>query len=80
MVLPEALNAEKFAAYHESIRILYLADDDFRIMCNDYCISKIFIEKCKKKILENTEFKKEYENLFTELEKEILKYIKDNQT
>lgn len=79
MVIPEALNVQKFAAYQESIRILYLADDDFRMMCNDYSISKIYIEKCNEKIQENAEYKEEYENLFTELEKEILNYIKNNK-
>jgi hypothetical protein len=79
MVIPDALNVGKFAAYQESIRILYIVDDDFRIMCNDYCISKIYIEKCQEKILENAKSKEEYENLFRELEKEILNYIKDNE-
>ncbi|MBS7234002.1 hypothetical protein KHA90_23630 [Flavobacterium psychroterrae] len=79
MVIPEALNTEKFAEHKDSIRILYLADDDFRIMCNDYCTSKIYIEKCKEKIQENAEYKVEYEHLFTELEKEILRYIKNNE-
>lgn len=80
MVIPKALNVEKFAAYSDSIRILYLVDDDFRIMCNDYCTSKIYIEKCQEKIHEDEKSKEEYENLFTELEKEILRYIKNNET
>jgi hypothetical protein len=79
MIIPEALNAEKFAVHKESIRILYLADDDFRILCDDYSTSKIYIDMYKKKIREDTKCKEECEDLFTELEKDILKYINDNE-
>jgi hypothetical protein len=78
MPIPEVLNIEKFASHKELIRILYLVDNDFKIMCDDYNMSKICIEKYQEKLVQDVGSKKEYEDLFVELEKEILIYINKN--
>ncbi|TPG33945.1 hypothetical protein [Flavobacterium pectinovorum] len=78
MPIPEVLNAEKFESHKELIRILYLVDGDFKNMCDDYSMSRFCIEKYKEKVAQDVGVKKEYENLFDELEKEILIYIKKN--
>lgn len=78
MPIPEVLNIEKFASHKELIRILYLVDNDFKIMCDDYSMSKICIEKYQEKLVQDVGSKKEYEDLFVELEKEILIYINKN--
>jgi hypothetical protein len=75
MSIPKALHIEKFAGYIESIMVLYLADDEFKAICDDYCTSKINTEKYQKKLEEDTLCKTEYENLSQELEKEILRYL-----
>lgn len=78
MSIPEKLYSEKLSNYQESIKVLYLVDDDFKSMCDDYCCSKINVEKYTKKIKENFHLKAEYENLTKELEAEIVQYIIKN--
>ncbi len=78
MAIPEKLYSEKLSNYQESIKVLYLIDDDFKSMCDDYCCSKLNIEKYKKKMEDDFHMKVEYENLTKELEEEILMYIVKN--
>ena len=78
MSIPEKLYSEKLSNYQESIKVLYLVDDDFKSMCDDYCCSKINVEKYRKKIQDNFHLKVEYENLTKELEAEIVQYIIKN--
>ncbi|TPG34820.1 hypothetical protein [Flavobacterium pectinovorum] len=75
MTIPKALNNEKFSKYMESIIVLYLADDEFKTICDDYCTSKMNIEKYTKKSEENTQCKSDYEALSLELEEEIIRFI-----
>lgn len=75
MSLPNELYNAKFAEYIESIKIMYLVDDRFRMICNDYCASKISTEKYKKKFEKDFHHKLEQENLSKELEEEILFYL-----
>jgi hypothetical protein len=77
MTVPKALYIEKFEGFMESIIVLYLADDEFKTICDDYCTSKMNIEKYKKKSEENTQYKSDYESLTSELEEDILRFIKD---
>ncbi|PIF34495.1 hypothetical protein CLU81_5146 [Flavobacterium sp. 9] len=79
MPIPEVLNVEKFKSHRELIRILYQVDGDFKNMCDDYSMSRFCIEKYKEKLAQDLGVKKEYEKLFAELEKEILRYIKNNE-
>jgi len=78
MSIPEKLYSEKLSSYQESIEVLYLVNDDFKSMCDDYCCSKLNVEKYTKKIQENFHLKAEYENLTKELEDEILLFILKN--
>lgn len=78
MSIPEKLYSEKLSNYQESIKVLYLVDDNFKSMCDDYCCSKLNVEKHKQKMQENFYLKAEYENLTQQLEDEIVKYIIKN--
>jgi len=75
MCLPNELYNAKFAEYIESLKILYLVDDKFKTMCDDYCNSKVNSEKYRKKFEKDFRHKLEYENLSKELEEEILIYL-----
>jgi hypothetical protein len=76
MQIPEAFNIEPFAEYTETIRMLYLADDDFKSLCDDYIISKLNMEKYRGQSRENVRSVMEYQQLAQDLEKEILEYIR----
>ncbi|MDR7371354.1 hypothetical protein [Flavobacterium aquidurense] len=78
MSIPEKLYSEKLSSYQESIKVLYLIDDDFKSMCDDYCCSKLNIEKYKQKMQQDFHMKVEYENLTKELEEDIVLYILKN--
>lgn len=78
MSIPEKLYSEKLSNYQESIKVLYLVDDDFKTMCDDYCCSKINVEKYTRIMQDNFKMKVEYENLTKELEDEIVLYIAKN--
>ena len=78
MSIPEKLYSEKLSSYQDSIKVLYLVDDDFKTMCDDYCCSKINVEKFRKKMREDFHLKGEYENLTKELEEDIVRYITKN--
>jgi hypothetical protein len=78
MSIPEKLYSEKLSNYHESIKVLYLVDDDFKIICDDYCCCKINVEDCSQKIKADFQMKVEFENLVKELEDEIVMYIEKN--
>ena len=78
MSIPEKLYSEKLSSFQESIKVLYLVDDDFKSMCDDYCCSKINVEKYKEIMRDNFQRKVEYENLTKELEDEIILYVIKN--
>ena len=75
MSLPDELYNAKFAEYIESLKILYLVDDKFKTMCDDYCSSKLNTEKYRRKFEKDFHHKLQYENLSNELEEEILIYL-----
>ncbi|WP_133506928.1 hypothetical protein [Flavobacterium chryseum] len=75
MSLPNELYSAKFADYLDSLKILYLVDDKFKVICDDYCKSKVNTEKYKKKFEKNFHNKLQSENLSKELEEEILIYL-----
>lgn len=78
MSLPDELYNVKFAEYFESMRKMYLLDDRFKNMCDDYCNSIVNAEIYKKKLEKNFRQQLECENLAKELEEEILFYIVRN--
>lgn len=75
MPLPKDLQNEKFAQYMESLTVLYLADDRFKMICDQYCSTKENVRKIKKKINQDFSTRVRDENLSAELEEEILIYI-----
>ena len=78
MPIPLELNTAEFAEHMDTIRVLYLADDDFKSLCDDYSTVKSSIEKFKYSAHEKKR-EMEYKHLSEELEKEILKYIKNKK-
>lgn len=78
MSLPDELYNVKFADYLESIKAMYLSDDKFKTICDDYCNSKVSEEIYKKKFEKYFRHRLESENLSKELEEEILFYIMRN--
>ena len=75
MAVPKELYNAKFAEYMESLKILYLVDDKFKTICDDYCASNMKAQKFKKKFEKYFQHKLECENLSKELEDEILIYL-----
>jgi hypothetical protein len=69
----------QFPKHADIIQVLFLADDDFRTLCEDYYISKMRAEKLKGKILEDLHGELEYLDLSSTLEKEIIEYIKNRE-
>ncbi|OIV41183.1 hypothetical protein BKM63_15800 [Flavobacterium johnsoniae] len=78
MSLPDELYNVKFAEYFESMRKMYLIDDRFKNICDDYCNSVANAEIYRKKFEKNFRHQLECENLSKELEEEILFYIVRN--
>lgn len=78
MSLPEQLYNSKFAEYLESIKIMYLVDDRFKTICDEYCTSKMNTEKFRRKFENDFQHQLKHENLAKELEEEILFYIIKN--
>jgi hypothetical protein len=75
MAIPKELYTKKFAEYSTSIKILYLIDDTFKMICDEYCESVQKSEKFKNKIEKNFQNVLEFKNLSNELEEEILFYL-----
>ncbi len=75
MSIPDELYTAKFAEYFDSIKIFYLVDDRFKIICDEYCASKKNAEKYREKIEKKFYQRIKSENLAKELEEEILIYL-----
>lgn len=65
--------------HEETIRILYLVDEDFRTLCEDYYTSKIHTEKYKDQMITNKHREEEYRHLTSSLEKEIIEYLTNRE-
>ena len=79
MLIPRELNTTQLTEHMEAISTLYLADDDFKSLCDDYCTVKISIEKFKEMSSRNLQRELEYKHLSEELENEILYYVKNRR-
>ncbi|HEX6223592.1 MAG TPA: hypothetical protein VFZ52_04240 [Chryseolinea sp.] len=77
MPIPRELNNGQFAEYMDAIRVLYLADEDFKSLCDDYCTVRTSIEQFKGTSVRDLERASEYEDLSVELAKEILYYVRN---
>lgn len=75
MSSPSILNDSTFARYNDLIELLYENDENFKILCDDYVISKNHIEKYKQNVLNSLLTGQEFERLSNDLEKEILSYL-----
>jgi hypothetical protein len=75
MSIPKELYNLKFAEYMQSIKILYLTDDRFKSLCEQYCNSKIDMENHNTKMIKTFASKVKVENLVIGLEEEILIYL-----
>lgn len=75
MSVPEELYNARFKEYFESLKILYLVDDNFKSICDHYCSCRLKTEENMKKIEKHFKNKLEFENLSKELEEEILIYL-----
>ncbi len=75
MSIPQALQIKQFAVYRDTIEMLYLLDEDFKTLCDDYCISKNSFEKYCENPGEDRKRELEYKDLTLDLEKEILEYV-----
>jgi uncharacterized protein YdcH (DUF465 family) len=79
MPIPRELNNAQLAEFMDAIRILYLADEDFKSLCDDYCTVRTSIEQFKGTSARDIERASEYKNLAVELEQEILYYVKNRR-
>jgi hypothetical protein len=79
MPIPRELNNAQFAEHMDAIRILYLADEDFKSLCDDYCTVRTSIEKFEGTSVRDLERASEYKHLSVDLEREILYYVKNRR-
>ena len=70
-----ALNIIPFAEHLATIEKLYMTDENFKTLWDDYYTSKINLEKFRGKSLEDMRSELEYQQLTTELENEIFNYL-----
>jgi len=75
MSISKELYNVKFEDYKESLQILYMADDKFKSICNEYCTIKKKKAKFEKKFEKYFQKKLKYDSLSEELEEEILIYL-----
>jgi hypothetical protein len=66
---------KKFPQQSERIEELYETDEDFRMLCSDYFLCDQYLQKFKKEFGEKRLSLNEYENIRTELEKELQHFI-----
>jgi hypothetical protein len=79
MLIPQELNTTQLTEHMDAISTLYLADDEFKSLCDDYCTVKISIDKFKEMSSRNLQRELEYKHLSEELENEILYYVKNRR-
>jgi len=65
----------KFPDHRKKIIELYNADDDFRILCEDYLTSKETLQECRQNVIKDREFENEFLQLNLDLEKEIVHFL-----
>ena len=79
MSIPVELNAAQFVEHLNAIKTLYVADDDFKSLCDDYCTVITSLEKFKGNSAKDRQRELEYKHLSVELENEILSYVKNRR-
>ena len=69
----------KFPEHQGRLTELYNRDEDFRILCEDYLTSVEALERGRQNSIKDKEFEREYLQVFFDLEKEILYYLKEKR-
>lgn len=66
---------ERFPAYQMKIIELYDRDQDFRQLCNDYCLSVNMLEAFRKTEPDFKKVQHDYEQVSKDLKKELLQLL-----
>ena len=66
---------ERFPTYQVRIIDLYEHDQDFRQLCNDYCLSMNMLEAFRKTEPDFKKVKRDYEQVSEDLKKELLQFF-----
>ena len=70
-----ALVSQIFPQYTDKIQELYVSDADFRSLCADYFLCKSNLAEFKKKLAERKDSIHDYEEVTSELEKELFHFL-----
>lgn len=62
----------KYPDHGAKLTDLYDKDEDFRILCEDYLKIAQTIEKYRRDVIKNREYKNEFVQVYLDLEKEIM--------
>jgi len=68
---------ERFPAYQTRIIELYNQNQDFKQICNDYCLSINMLEAFKKTEPDFKKVQHDYEQVSDDLKKEILHFFEN---
>jgi len=66
---------KRFPAFQGRIIDLYEHDQDFRQLCNDYCLSMNMLEAFRKTEPDFKKVKSDYEQVSEDLKKELLQFF-----
>jgi hypothetical protein len=66
---------ERFPAYQLKIVDLYQRDQDFRQLCNDYCLSENMLEAFRKTEPDFRKVQHDYEQVSKDLKTELLHFF-----
>ena len=68
---------EEYPQFSKRIDELYYRDTQFQSLCADYALCKKSLLSFQRQQLENQKTIKDYENVFEDLEKELLQYLRE---
>jgi hypothetical protein len=66
----------KYPDHSARIIELYSKDEDFRMLCEDFLDISQSLEKCRLNVIKGKEYKIEFEQVYIDLEKEIIRLMK----
>ena len=75
-----ALVTQMYPQYTDKIQRLYAKEADFRSLCADYFLCKSNLAEFKKKLAERRDSIQDYEEVTTELEKELFQFLLNGTT
>lgn len=75
MPLSKVYNVIPLAEHLDTIKVLYVTDENFRTLWDDYHTSKINLKKSRERSLEEMRSELEYQQLADDLEAEIITYL-----